>query len=77
MKKHFSSYVAVATGEWKIRVANNVQIDTVGEREVTLAVWDEKRRRERILEIPGVLHIPECGRNNLLSVSQLCNSGYY
>jgi len=27
--------------------------------------------------IPRVLHVPECRRNNLLSVSQLCNSGYY
>jgi len=77
MKEHFSSYVAVATGERKMCVANNVEIDALGEGEVTLAVWDEKGRRERNLVIPGVLHVPECGRNNLLSVSHLCNSGYY
>jgi len=77
MNEHFSSYVAVATGERKIHVANNVEIDTLGEGEVTLAVWDEKGRRERNLVILGVLHVPECGRNNLISVSQLCNSGYY
>ena len=77
MKEHFSSYVAVVTGERKIRVANNVEIDALGEGEVTLAVWDEKEKRERNLVIPGVLHVPECGSNNLLSVSQLWNSGYY
>jgi len=27
--------------------------------------------------IPGVLRVPKCGRNNLLSVSQQSNSGYY
>ena len=44
---------------------------------MTLAVWDDKGRRERNLVIPGVLHVPECRRNNLLSVFHLCNSGYY
>jgi len=47
MKEHFSSYVAVATGEREIRVANNVEIDGLGGGKVTLAVWDEKGRRER------------------------------
>jgi len=40
-------------------------------------MWDEKGRSERNLVIAGVLHVPEGGRNNLLLVSQLGNSGYY
>ena len=76
-KEHFSSYVAVAAGKGKICVTNNLEIDALAEGEVTLAVWDEKVRRERNLVIPGVLHVPEYGRNNLLSVFHLCNSGYY
>ena len=64
MREHFSSYVVVATGERKILVANNLKIDALGKGEVTLAIWDEKGRRERNLVIPGVLQVPECGRNN-------------
>ena len=75
MKEHFSSYVALVTGERKIHVSNNVPIHALEEGEVTLSVWDEKGRRERYVVIPGALHVPECGRNNLLSVSQLCNWG--
>ena len=74
---HFSSYVAIPAGERKIRVANNVDIDALGEGEVVFAVWDKNGLRERNLVIPRVLHVPECGGNNLLSVSQLCRSDYY
>jgi len=77
MKEHFSSYVAVGTGERKIGVANNIEIYALGDGEVTLAVEDEKGSRERNLVIPGVLQGPECGRNNLLSVSERWNSDYY
>jgi len=31
MKEHLSSYVTVPTGKQKIRVANNVEIDALGE----------------------------------------------
>jgi len=77
IREHFSSYVAIATGEQKIRVANNVKIDALGEGTIVLAVWDKRGKQERNLVILGVLHVPEWGRNNLLSVSQLCNLGYY
>ena len=76
-KEHFSSYVAVTTVKGKISVTNKVKIDALAEGQVTLAKWEEKGRRERNLVIPGVLHVPKCGRNNLLSVFYLCNSGYY
>ena len=38
MKDHFSSYIPVAAGEQKIHIANNVEIDALGEGEVTLSV---------------------------------------
>lgn len=75
-KKHFSSYVAVTKGEWNIIVANNIEIAALGEGKVTLDLWDDRGRRERNMVIAGVLHVPECGRNNVPSVSQRCNSGY-
>jgi len=76
-REYLSSYMAITTGQRKIRLANNVEIDALGDGEIVLAVLDKKGKQERNLIIPGVLHVPECGRNNLLSVSQLGNSGYY
>ena len=75
-REHFSSYITIVRGERKIRVVNNVEIDALGEGEIVLTIWDKKGKQERNLVISGRLHVPKCGRNNLLSVSQLCNSGY-
>ena len=76
VKEHFSSYTPIPSGRQKIQVANNMEIDALGEGEVTLTVWDQKGQRESSLVITGVLHVPECGKNNILSVSQLCSSSY-
>ena len=76
LKEHFLSYTPIPPGHRKIQVTNNMEIDALGEGEVTLTVWDQLGQRESSLVITGVLHVPECGRNNLLSVSRLCSSGY-
>jgi len=76
-REHFSSYVTIATGKQKIHVVTNIEVDALGEGKILLAVWDKRGKQERNLVIPGVLHVPECVRNNLFSVSQLCNLGNY
>ena len=77
VKKYFTSYTPIPPGHWRIRVTDNTEIDALGEGEVALTVWDQKGKPEKVLVIAGVLHVPESGRNNLLSVWLLCTSSYY
>lgn len=76
VREYFSSYTPFQPGPRRIRVVNGMESDALGEGEVILTVRDQRGRRETSIVIAGVLHVPDCGRVNLLSVSQLCNSSY-
>ena len=58
VKEYFTSYTLIPPGHQRIRGADNTEIDALGEGEVALTVWDQKGKREKVLVISGVLHVP-------------------
>ena len=44
---------------------------------MSLLVWDDGKQCKKELVLKGVLHVPACGENSLLSVSQLRRSGIF
>jgi len=67
----FSTYDRIPEGEYGIRIANNAEINALGRGDVTLLVWDDGKQYKIELLLKDVLHVPACGENSLLSVSQL------
>ena len=77
LRENFITYSPIPSGEHRIRVANNVEIDAQGRGDVRLVVWDRKKNQQIPFHVSGVLHVPACGKNSLLSVSQLRQSGVF
>src|SRR5207302_249963 len=77
LRESFISYTPIPSGEHQIRVPNNVEIDAQGRGDVRLVVWDRKKNQQILFHVSGVFHVPACGKNSLLSVSQLRQSGVF
>ena len=71
LRKCFTTYMPSPQGNHTIRVANNSDINALGRGDVTLNVWDAGEQCGKRLIRHDVLHVPEYGRNSLLSISQL------
>ena len=71
LRDTFTSYEGIPDGKHRIHVANNAEINALGRGDVTLLVWDEGKQCKMELLLKDVLHVPACGENSLLSVSQL------
>ena len=76
-RKCFTMYTPIPQGSHTIRVANNSKIDALGQGDVTLNVWDAGQKCGETLIHPDVLHVLDCGRNSLLSISQLRKSNLF
>ena len=70
-KDHFVSYTKFQPGERQVRLANNDLVDAEGMGDIRMKVWDSAANATEMVRVQSVLHIPQCGRNNLLSVMQL------
>jgi len=57
--------------ETTVSVTNNFKIDALGRGDVTLNGWDAGERCGKTLMLHNVPHVPDCGLNCLLSISQL------
>jgi len=77
LRDSFTTYEQIPDGEYRIRVANNTEINALSRGDVTLLVWDDGKQCKMELILSGVLHVPACGENSLLSVSQLRRSGIF
>ena len=75
LRDSFITYERIPNGEHRIRIANNTEINALGQGDVSLLVWDDGKQCKKELVLKGVLHVPACGENSLLSVSQLRRSG--
>jgi len=73
----FTTYERIPDGKHRIRVANNAEIDALGRGDLTLLVWDDGKQCKIELLFKHVLHVPACGENSLLSVSQVRGSGIF
>jgi len=73
----FTNYERIPNGEHRIHVANNAEINALGQGDVTLLVWDDGKQGKMELLLKDVLHVPACGENSQLSVSQLRRSGIF
>jgi transposase InsO family protein len=65
----FSAYRAYAPGEHLVRTANNHVVSAAGVGTVPI------RLGRRTILLRSVLHVPDCGNNNLLSILQLLRKG--
>jgi hypothetical protein len=65
----FSAYRAYAPGEHLVRTANNQVVSAAGVGTVPI------RLGRRTFLLRSVLHVPDCGNNNLLSILQLLRKG--
>lgn len=69
--KWFTSYVQIPKGKQKILLAKKAGSCALGWVNVTLKVWDRERKWISRVVLKDILHVPACGSNSLLSVSQL------
>src|SRR5205807_7241066 len=77
LNKWFTSNKPIPPGDHKIRVANNSEVNALGRGDITLNVWDTLAGENcmKHLILTDVLHVPDCGQNSLLSVSELRKAG--
>jgi len=73
----FTTYERIPDGEHRIRVANNAEINALGLGAVTLLVLHDGKQCKMELLLKDVLHVPACGKNTLLAVSQLRHSAIF
>ena len=74
-RDHFVTYTKYQPGERQVRLANNDLVNAEGCGDMRMQVWDSVANATETVRVQSVLHIPECGRNNLLSVIQLDKAG--
>ena len=71
----FISYAKFEPGERQVRLANNALVNAEGCGDIHMQVWDSVAKATETVRLQSVLHIPQCGQNNLLSVIQLEKAG--
>jgi hypothetical protein len=69
-----ASFQPMAEGEHRVKTANNSLVDAKGTGTVSFFVEKPGMKPAKIT-LQNVLYIPECGKNNLLSVTQLIKKG--
>jgi len=65
-----ASFQPLAKGEHQVKTANNSLVDATGSGTVSFFVEKPGMKPAKIT-LQNVLYIPECGKNNLLSITQL------
>jgi len=73
----FTTYEQIPHSGHRIRVAINAEINALGRGDVSLLVSHDGKQCKMELLLKDVLHVPACGENSLLSVSQLRRLGIF
>ena len=76
-RDYFVSYTKFEPGERQVRLANNDLVNAEGCGDIRMQVWDSAANATETVRVQSVLHIPQCGPNNLLSVIQLEKAGMH